>query len=111
MALPPVFTVLDAMIAADVNDADNFNGMSSAERIAVDIFDDDFNSCMDKTYDDLKSDFKSFSTLPAAQGQIRVRPGVKKRIKAFIQWVKDQVRLGINPALTAYPVATTANLV
>ena len=110
-ALPPVFTVHDAMVAAGVNDADNYNGRSSAQRIAADIFDDDFSSCMDKTHEDMESDFKSFSTLTAVQGQIRLLPGVKKRIKAFVQWVKDEVRLGREPSLTPFPAGDTANLV
>ena len=95
--LPPVYTVHDAMIAAGVNDADNFNGQSSAERLAEDLFDDEFTTCMDKTYVDLDGDFKSFSSLTALQGQIRLVPRVKKRIKAFIQWARDEIRLGRDP--------------
>ena len=51
--LPPVFTVHQAMVAAGANDADNFNGQSSAERLAEDIFDDDFYTCMDKSHADV----------------------------------------------------------
>ena len=58
-----VFTVHQAMIAAGVNNADNFNGNSSAERLAEDIFDNDFVSCMDKSQADVEADIKSFSSL------------------------------------------------
>ena len=87
--LPPVFTVHDAMVAAGVDDTDNFAGQSSAERLAEDLFDNDFTTCMDKSQDDIESDFKSFSVLTQAQGQIRMIPRVKKRIKAFVQWTRD----------------------
>ena len=52
-ALPPVFTVHDAMVAAGVGDTDNFIGQSSAERLAEDLFDNDFTTCMDKSHDDI----------------------------------------------------------
>ena len=109
-ALPPVFTVFDAMVLSGVNDADNFHDRSSAERIATDIFEDDFTTCMDKTLMDVDDDLKTFSRLTAAQGQIRILPGVKKRIKAFIQWVRDQIRLGRSPENQASSVADAASL-
>ena len=44
------------------------------------------------------------------QGQIRLLPGVKKGIKVFIQWVRDQIRLGKDPASRAFPVVDSASL-
>ena len=52
--LPPVFTVHGAMVAAGVDDTDNFDGQSSAERLSEDLFDDEFLACMDKTHKTLK---------------------------------------------------------
>ena len=102
-ALPPVFTVHAAMIAAGVNDADNFDGQSSTERLAEDLFGDDFMAYMDKTHEDLEVDFKSFSLLTVTQGQIRLIPRVKKRIKAFIQWTRDKIRMGQDPRFQPLP--------
>ena len=82
-ALPPVFTVYDAMIAVGVDDTDNYNGQSSAERLAEDLFDNDFTTCMDKSHDDIESDFKSFSVLTQVQGQIRTIPRVKKTYQSI----------------------------
>ena len=82
-ALPPVFTVHEAIIASGVNNTDNFNGQSSAVPIAEDMFEDDFSTYMNKTYGDIDNDFKTFSSLTVAQGQIHLLPGVKKRIKVF----------------------------
>ena len=56
------------MITADVNDTDNFNGQSSAERFTEDLFDNDFMTCMNKTFKDLDGDFKLLSVLTAMQG-------------------------------------------
>ena len=109
-ALPPVFTVFDAMVSSGVNATDNFQGRSSDQRIAADIFEDDFTTSINKTYKDLDDDLKTFSSLTAAQGQIRLLPGVKKRIKAFIQWVRDQIRLGKDPTNRAFPVPDVASL-
>ena len=71
-ALPPLFSVRDAMVAAGVADTDIFNGQSSAARLAEDLFDDEFLSCMDKSHKDLEDNFKSFLTLTQDQGQ---KPG------------------------------------
>lgn len=56
------------MVTAGVNDTDNFNGQSSVDRFAEDLFDNDFMTCMDKTYKDLDGDFKLLSVLTAMQG-------------------------------------------
>jgi hypothetical protein len=49
MALPPQYTVYNAIMLCGVIDPTYFNGTTKAERIATEIFDDDFQSCMDKT--------------------------------------------------------------
>jgi hypothetical protein len=61
---------------------------AQAERIAEDIFDNLFTSCLDITFKELDEHFKTYSELSAAQGQIRVRPGTRKNIKAFMQWTR-----------------------
>ena len=61
-----------------------------AATFATEVFMDDFMTCKDITNDNLHNSFKTFSTLTQAQGQIRVLPGQKKKIKAFNQWVKDR---------------------
>ena len=84
------------MIARGVNDVDILLGDTPAFRLATDIFGDDFTTCMDKTFVELDSDFKTYSALTQAQGQIRLLPVIKRNIKAFIQWVRDEQRLGRN---------------
>ena len=73
MAVPVAsiaFTVQDAMIACGIDNVSLFEGAPQTERIASDIFDDNFTACMDKTYEDLDDDLKGYSVLTQAQGQI-----------------------------------------
>ena len=104
-------TVLDAIIACGVDNAIMFNGDTAAQRIAEEVFDNDFQSCIDKEISEIEDDFKTYSGLTVAQGQIRLHPGTKRQIKAFVQWVKDQVRTGLNPSLTVFPIADTPALI
>jgi hypothetical protein len=46
-AIFPVFTVRNAMIACGVNNEALFDGDTPAQRIAADLFGDDFATCMD----------------------------------------------------------------
>ena len=66
---------------------------------------------MDKTFEELDQDFKSYSDLTQNQGQIRLVPGTKTRIRAFIQWVRDEVRYGRDPASIPFPAADAASLI
>jgi hypothetical protein len=55
MAIP--MTVLDAMVTQLATH--RFEGRTKAERMALDVFDDNFTSCMDKTFGELDKDFKT----------------------------------------------------
>eukprot|EP00978_Attheya_sp_CCMP212_P044971 scaffold329016_cov54-Attheya_sp.AAC.1 len=69
-ALPiPAFNVHQAMTACGINDVDLFDGDTAAARMALDMFYNSFHSCMDKTFDEVDQDFKSYSSLTIAQGQ------------------------------------------
>jgi hypothetical protein len=110
-AIPPAFTVYNAMVACGVNDAALFDGDRPAERIAAKLFGDDFATCMDKGFLAIDYEFKTYLDLTANQGQIRLLPGTKRNIKAFIQWARDERRLGRDHSTRAFPVADTANLI
>ena len=107
-AFPP-FTLAYAIFNCGIMDAVLFDSDTKASRIATEIFDNDFTSCMDKTYVELDDDLNSYSTLTAAHGQNRITPGHKKNVKAFIQWTRDQIRLGIDPITVLFPVANASD--
>ena len=74
-AVPPVYMVHNAMIACGINDVNLFRDKSEAQRIASDIFQESFDTCMDKTFDEVDNDLKTYSVLTQANGQIWLTPG------------------------------------
>ena len=109
---PPTFTVKDAMVLCGVSDvARTGQANSDAERIAENIFDNDFENCMDFKSDELESDLKGLNEqLPVNRGRIAVLPNSRKKILAFIQWTKDMYRTGLDPTQFPFPVAETKEL-
>ena len=65
---------------------------------------------MDKTAKELENDFKSFSKLTQAQGQIRLFSGCKKKIKTLVKCTKDQFRTGTDPLTLLFPVHEVTEL-
>ncbi|CAJ1954180.1 unnamed protein product [Cylindrotheca closterium] len=74
-AVPPFFTVHDDMAICGIDDVTLFQGRTQAERIAYEIFSDDFTTTMDSTIDEL---FKTLTGLTIPQGQIRLMPAIKR---------------------------------
>ena len=72
------------MFDCGITDAVLFDGDKKASIIATELFDSDFTSCMGKTYAEPDDDLNSYSTLTALHGQIRLTPGHKNNINAFI---------------------------
>src|SRR5210317_362935 len=97
-AAPPTYDVKDAMILCGISDNNNYAGTSPAGRIATQIFDDDSQSCMDLQMEELNRALKVLATLPRNQGQAIIMPLAKRKMKAFIQWTRDQIRNGRDPA-------------
>lgn len=97
-------SVLDAMITCGVDNVALYQQHTAAQRIARDVFRDTFGSCMCISHKDLDEYLKIYSSLPANSGQIRVHPGIRTNIKAFIQFVRDQIRLGFDPSTIPFPV-------
>jgi len=97
--LPPVFvnTVRLCLTQCGVDDVDLFNGETEAQRLANEIFNNDFKECMDLTTFDLDEAFKTFSELTVANGRIRLTHGTKRFIKGFIEWVCHTTRSGMDP--------------
>ena len=114
MALPganPPFTLANAMFDCSITDAVLFDSNTKASRIYTELFDDEFTPCMDKTYVKLDDELNSYSYLTASHGQIRIPPGHKKNIKAFIQWTRYQIRLGIDPIMVRFPAANASEFI
>ena len=63
-------TVHGLLALAGVDDIQPFNGKTHTQRLAQDLFDNSFLLCMDKLYEEIDSNLKSYSTLTVVQGQI-----------------------------------------
>jgi hypothetical protein len=96
--------VFNAMIACGIDNVAAFQGHTQAERIAADIFDDTFATGMEITFKGLDKHSKTYSELSLAQGQIRTPPGRRKNMMAFIQWTRDEIRLGRDTSFTSFPL-------
>jgi hypothetical protein len=84
---------------------------TQAQLLASDIFGDQFTSCLDITFKELDEHFKTYSDLTVAQGKIRIRPGTRKNIKAFVQWTRDELRLGRDPTDSPFPIELVGDLI
>ena len=103
-------SVRDALTLCGIDNVAQFGGRTQAQRIATEVFGDDFEACKDKTQEELKDDLKSYSQLTVANGRIRLNPGVRRNLKAFMHWCRDQSRRGIDPTTVPFPVAFIARL-
>ena len=103
-------TVRMTITACGVDDVNLWNGMTKSERISNELFNNDFNTFRDIKYEEIQEEVKSYSRLTAAQGQIRLNPGVKRNIRALIQWVQHQYRCGIIPGVTLFPLGAVTDL-
>ena len=108
---PQTYTVRDAMVLCGINDTDQHQGQTPAQRFATDIFSDSFTMCLDKTVDEINNDIKQYATLTQNQGQIRINPGNRQNIQAFVQWSRDMVRTGREPSLIPFPIQDVATLI
>ena len=84
MAAEAPFTVRQALAACGVlNEPPLFEGLTEAQSMATDLFNDSYQDCIDKTYSDIDDDLRGYSALTPAQGRIRLSPNVKKNIKGL----------------------------
>ena len=84
MAALNSYMVRMGMAECGVNDIDLFNDQTAAEHLAEDLFGGSFETCLDKTHEDLDASFKTYSELTQVQDQFRLLPGIKRNIKTFI---------------------------
>ena len=79
--------------------------------MADELIDDNLSPCTEETYKKFDEDLKSYSNLTVIKGKIRLEPGQKNNIKAFIQCTRYQIRLKINTPLTRFPVVNASDYI
>ena len=110
---PPVNTIVLSLTLCGVeNDTAGllWNGETASRRIASDVFNDSFDSCIDITFSELDDHWKTYSSLTVAEGRIRLRPATKVNIRSLVQWTRDMVRTDQDPTTIAFPVANRSEL-
>ena len=109
-----LFTIESSLILCGVSQRPGLSAVglrSDANRMAEEIFHNQFESCKDMSYKDITDDFETYAALSEKNGKIKLPVGTKKKIRAFLQWVKDEYHYGRNPEETAFPVADTEALI
>ena len=105
-------TVLDGIIACGIdNTIQGPLNSSPASRVATQIFNDDFTTCLTLTDEEIDNSFKVFSGLTQALGQVRLMPGMIKMVKAFTQHVAHTIRLELNPEEVPFLPVRMASLI
>ena len=67
--------------------------------VATGLFQDDFETCINLNDSVLYNYFKATSLLAAGQGQIKFQIQQRNNIRSLVQWTKDAIRTGQDPAM------------
>ena len=70
--------------------------------VATGLFKDDFKTCIDLNDSALYNYFKATASLAAAHGQIKFQIQQRNNIRALVQWTKDAIRTGQDPAMQEF---------
>ena len=84
VGVEPPFTVENTIFDCGVMYIALFNGVTKAERMNAEIFDDEFLSYMENTYKEFEKDLKSYSNLTVVNGRINIGPGYKKTSRLLL---------------------------
>jgi hypothetical protein len=108
VALPPpprIYTVSEAMTACGFDNVLARGGLTDAQRVATESFDDDFATAIYLEDKDIASEVKRYASLTQAAGKISWTVPQKNKVKAFIFWVQDLHRKGLQPSLLPFLTA------
>ena len=70
-----------------------FNESNDSDRIANDVFNDNFNTCIDLKFSDIDKHWKTYGSIAVAEVRIRLRPSTNFNIKDFLHWVRGSIRM------------------
>ena len=102
-------SVTDCMALCGIpNDPVAGGGPTLAERIAADLFMDDYERAFSMSAEDLKDDLKTLSQLT---NPIIVSPSTRTKILGFIEWTKQCLRCLQQPEDYVYPATFAMTLV
>ena len=80
------------------------NVKNAADMIAADVFNENFNTCVEINFSELEHNYKTYSGLMVYKGRIMLRPRTKVDIRVFVQWTRDKISQYQYPRLTLFPL-------
>ena len=75
-----------------------FDRSNVSEMIENDVFNDNFNTCIDLKFSDIDEHWNTYGYLTVTKGCIILRPRTKVNVKAFVHWVRDRIWMSEDPA-------------
>ena len=66
------------------------NVKNASDMIPADVFNENFNTCVNIKFFKLEYNWKTYSGLTFAKGRIRLRPKTKVNTRAFLQWSREK---------------------
>ena len=103
-AVPNTVTSAPTLCGA-LSDTDDiiFDGSNTFERIANDVLNDNFNTCIDLKVSDFDKHWNTYVSLTVSEGRIRLRQRNKVNIRDFVHWVRDRIRMSEYPVEKPFP--------
>jgi hypothetical protein len=99
---PPAPSVRSTLVLCGVPDVGLFDGQTPAERMANDIFFEDFLAVLDTNREHITDMIKAYASLTVTNGRIILQPGVSAKIIAMTQWVRDEFNMSRYPITTPF---------
>ena len=87
------------------------NRNNAEEMISADVFNENFNTCVDIKFSELEYNWKTYSRLTVAEERISLRPRTKVDIREFVQCTRGEVRQDEDPILTLFPLNDRDDLI
>ena len=84
---------------------------NAAQRISAEMFKNNFDTCIDIEFSELKENWKTYSNFSVTECRIRLQPGNKVNIQDFFQLRRDRISLDKGPSLMCFNVAKKNNLI
>ena len=79
--------------------------------VAVGLFQDDFETCIDLNDSAQYNYFKATASLAATNWQIKFQIQQRNNIRALVQWTKDMIRTGQDPAMQEFAPTGIAKII
>ena len=104
-AVPNTITsALTICVALDDTSNIIFNVSNASDRISNEVFNNNFNTCIDLKFSDFDKHWKTYGSLTVAKVRIIDRPSTKVNIRDFFHWVMGRIGISEYPTAKPFPI-------